>query len=119
VDWPGKVYIFDGVDADDASSMHERVAACYGWAEEHGAAVLDEIISWAPRFRSGRVEALAAAVTACRRDRASLLVYSASALPEGSQALASLDAVPLWTAVAINVTEQQQPARSTTAVDSP
>jgi hypothetical protein len=97
----GKVYIFDGVDADDdtgdAPTMNARVAACYAWAEHHGLAVLDEIISWPPRRHPDRTRALATAIAACRRDNAALLVHSPAVLPDNPSARHELDPLPLWT----------------------
>ena len=91
---PGKVYVFDGVDAGDVTTMNERVAACYAWAERHGLAVLDEIICWAPRWRPDRGQALDLAVTACRRDRAALLVHSLGVLPAGACVPSHLGSLP-------------------------
>lgn len=93
----GNVIIFDGVDVDDANGMNARVAACYAWAEEHGLTVIDEIISWAPRFRPDRAEALRFAVGACLRTKAALLVHSRAVLPEGAGEVAELAPLPLWT----------------------
>jgi hypothetical protein len=93
---PGKVYLFDGVDAGDVMTMNERVAECYAWAERRGLAVLDEIICWAPHWKPDRHQALDLAVTACLRDRAALLVHSLDVLPAGSCLPGRLGPLPLW-----------------------
>lgn len=52
----------------------ERIAACYRWASASGKTVTDQVIAW--DAADGVTATLAAALDACLREGADLLVYA-------------------------------------------
>lgn len=93
---PGGVFVFDGVDGGDVAGMNERVAACYARAADRCLVVLDEVISWPPRFEPDRDEALRRAAAECRWHRAALLVHSAAVVSQTEQSVLDLAGIPVW-----------------------